>query len=265
MKIAPLTKHTPHYPTKEQVDLNRMLLRYKPAWWKTSGTALLLLGALAGTGLTGCKPTVVGELQGPETEYRTIVMAPLFEGTLSGRPEAGLLSPSDPQAHTDPYAHTDPQSPSESQTESSTRPLLSDDSAYTIITDELRKQEEKFYFSKSGQRVNFQGDTGSTHWKFDFTFNGGSAHIQAEFLASSSAETLTEWRERKAFELPENSKEAAAILRENLIDAEIEVPVQEEDVVGVVFYADDTAVTQEEHLRAQVAEFVQWLKTNGYI
>jgi hypothetical protein len=244
MTVTPVQKHIARYPTKEQADLNRMLLRHKPAWWTTSGAALLLL-ALAGTSLTGCDTKTIDQpLDGDvvaRMEYRKMTMAPLYippNGGNNTGSEAGTPKTSSP---------------------------LTDETAYAIVESEIKNLALELACSKFGERITVSREGNGTFWNYDFSISHAKAPIRVEYLAFPEQESDRELAERQAIELPENPREAASALWEVLSESESAVYEPNKETIGVIFYADETAVSQEEHLRAQVADFVQWLKTNNFV
>ncbi|MCL1790267.1 MAG: hypothetical protein FWG40_02735 [Peptococcaceae bacterium] len=52
--LKPIKNYLVHYPDRYSLELNSLLFEHRPNRWKTSGTALILAGVLAATGLTGC-------------------------------------------------------------------------------------------------------------------------------------------------------------------------------------------------------------------
>ncbi|MCL1790923.1 MAG: hypothetical protein FWG40_06130 [Peptococcaceae bacterium] len=249
MELKPVKNHKTHYPHRSQVNLNELLLTYKPNRWKSitktpTLTTMLLVGALASTGLTGCTSGGgIGPIDGDIVmDIRKMNMAPIFE-----------IQPDSLSQHPKTITGQGDATP------------LTDDMAFAIIQSELER------LGLSGTPTNRHvpvliepQDSASpkpleyVNWEFDLEIQCAYNRVYAEFLPQVEAETPDELSQRQIFSLPENPKEAATALRDQLIEVD-------DPSTAVVFYAHDDATLQEQNLRAQVIQFVEWLKVCGLI
>jgi len=251
MMLIPVKSYTVQYPDKEQVDLNQLLLRHKPRRWKTSGTALVLISALALSQLTGCKSgTAIAEEQ--TTATRKMNMAPIFEGIKEfqdNTSDSALgLSFQGQKVNVVPLGNFP--GPGELTP-------LTEETALAIIKETLK--EHGLNSTSSNKKVEvLVDDEKSSQWSFDLGISGASEPIYAEFLSQAHVETQNELSQRTALNLSDDAKEAAITLQEKLSEVY-------DDSTGVVFYANNRLFFPEQNLIEQVNEFVEWLKTMDLI
>jgi len=255
MKLTPVKNYIVHYPDKEQVDLNKLLLRHRPNRWKASGAVVLLLGALAVSQLTGCDnaaSSIPLQTTSPQTAARKMNMAPIFEGIQN-------------DIHDEPFiANLSFQGLSNNIVLLGNYPgpgdlsPLTEETALAIIQATLEEQGLTSMISQKVVDVPIS-DGSLTEWTFDLNIIGAQEPIYVEFLPQDNSGSTKEHEERIALNLPGDSKGAAIALREKLSEVH-------DESTGVVFYANDSFfVPPEYNLAEQVNEFVEWLKTMGLI
>lgn len=232
--------HSVKYPDKYEVDINRMLLKYKPARWNNSPAAKIMLGALIASQLTGCASNAP---QKASETTRKMNMAPIFE---EQPVVTGLTHRSFQKAAFVPLGNY----PGPDMTP------LSEDAALTIIGEVLKSNGIGSNSSKKKVVVG-AGQKGAT-WSFDLNVNGAKEPIYIEFIPAAEAETKNELSERESLNLSAEPKEAAYALRERLGEVR-------DESTGAIFYSSESMFSQEDELREQVNEFVTWLKTTGLI
>ena len=254
MKLTPVKSYVARYPEKAEVDLNQLLLKNRPNRWKTSGTALLLLGALATSQLTACSPPnsqkPAGEPDVSPSSARKMNMAPIFEGVQSVEPELtktqGSISRLSFQKQKADIILLGNFPGPEDMTP------LTEEAALAIIKETLEGH------GLSSAPTDKKVDVSDNTWSFDLEISGANEPIYAEFLTTAHSETESELAERESLNLSEDSKEAAVTLREKLSDVY-------DESTGVIFYDTNIGFYTQTTLRAQVNEFAEWLKTMGLI
>lgn len=232
------------YPNKYEVDINYLLLKNKPNRWHNSSAATVLLFALVTSQLTSCK-TDTGL-----NASRKMNMAPIFEGitTSSSAPLVSNLTFQKQKLNITQLGNFP--GPGDFNT-------LTEESALSIIKAELTSKG--ISSDTSNKKVDIViGNTKSKTWSFDLNIKGAKNPVYAEFVPHISNESKDEISERQSINLPDNPKDAAVKLRENLMQVN-------DTSTGVIFYDNESAMDQVENLKAQVDEFVDWLKTNGLI
>jgi hypothetical protein len=300
MKLTPVKSYRTDYPNQYEVDLKPLLLSTKPKSWSGS-TAALIMCALAVAGTTGCvgiaanpfgdvavqavsenmddaanQPEDNSATPGSENMddaanqpednsatpgSRKMNIAPIFGGMkrnegLSFGADVGFL----PQISII--------STSLSSKDYSVIPLgnypgfstaMPETTALEIISEELAKSG--LNTEATTKQVEVTGSNSkSTQWSFDLAVSGGKEPIYIEYVPSSDIETNGELQERTGAGLPETSLDAAYSLHDKLIDVY-------DESSAVIFYDNQMVMSPDEtaNLKAQVAEFVDWLKTMGLI
>lgn len=136
---------------------------------------------------------------------------------------------------------------------------MSETAALEIISEELAKSGLKTEVTTKQVEVT-SGNSKSVQWSFDLAVSGGTEPIYIEYIPSADIETNGELQERTGADLPEASLDAAYSLHDKLIDVY-------DESSAVIFYDNQMMMSSDEtaNLKAQVAEFIDWLKTMGLV
>lgn len=303
MKLEPLKSYRTAYPNQYEVDLKPLLLSVKPKSWTSASSTALILCALAVAGTTGCvgiasnpsgginesaiseeindaenlsegitEPTLSEEMdddvklsediQIPPIP-RKMNVAPIFDGSemdggLTFSSNNGFLPVLSVMSYTTSLSSKDYSIVPLGNYPGFSMPMP-EEAALKIISEELSKNG--LIAEVSNKQVPVAGDNmDETQWSFDLSVSGGKEPIYIEYLPSASAETEPELLERTSACLPEDSLVAAQSLHNKLAEVY-------DESTAAIFYDNQMVMSIDEtaNLKAQVAEFVEWLKTMGLI
>ncbi|MCL2671322.1 MAG: hypothetical protein FWF10_04725 [Clostridiales bacterium] len=217
---------------------------------------------------------IPGEFTPPEST-RTMQMAPIFPGELP----AGNFIPDPAPGEKPPVKQLSLQEQGLELRQLGNFPMfpyLSEADALQIITTTL---EEAGLTVTTTQKQVFvpRGEDLYSVWTFDLAVAGAAEPVYIEWLPSYSEDSAAERAEREAL-LPTNTSKGGALDGAVVIgsnfhsfntkrDAEQireQLTTAEDASTGAIFYMQESALP-ELSLRAQVREFVEWLKTVGLI
>jgi hypothetical protein len=258
------------YPSQYEVDLKPLLLSAKPKSWPAAHTTPLLLCALAAAGLAGCAATSAAppdDVSASPTP-RKMHVAPIFDGAspLGGRPiddvepsaPAGLARRRKASGLAYTTGGTKAYSIAPLGNYPGPYPGMPEETALDIISEALAAHG--LTAGPSEKQVAVTDDASEdTPWSFDLSVTGGQEPIYIEYVPAAEIESEPELHERAAG-LPDTAREAAEALHDKLTGVY-------DDSAAAIFYDDSLFFSLDEsaHLKAQVAEFVEWLKTMALI